>query len=136
MGFIEGDHFDDVQCRELLGRTRIGRIGLSIGAIPAVVPIRYELAESDILVTCEVNQVAKAMENAVIALQSDGFDEDSRKRWTVLAIGYAHRIAGWEFPLPETELKMSSFDVEAMLNARHIFRLAPGVLSGRWLEDL
>jgi hypothetical protein len=132
MGFIEGDHFDDVQCRDLLGRTRIGRIGLSIGAVPAVIPIRYELSDTGILVGCGVDQVAKAMENSVIALQSDGFDEDSQKRWTVLAIGPTHRIGALELRSHAPEQHATAWDVDAVRNAPHLFHLEPGVLSGRW----
>ena len=135
MGLIEGDHFDDGQCLALLGRTQFGRVGLSIGAVPAVVPIRYDLQPDGIVLACSVDQVAKALERAIVALQSDGFDEDVQKRWTVLAVGLTERL---EPPGPAERGPSSPRREERdrFWSASHFFRLRPEVFSGRWLDPI
>jgi hypothetical protein len=112
----------------------VGRIGLSIGAVPAVIPIRYEVSEAGILVACSIDQVAKAMEHTVVALQSYGFDEDIRKRWTVLAIGPTERIATHRLDTGGPDVDLPTWNFGSVRDAPHLFRLDPGVLSGRWLD--
>ena len=130
MGLIEGDHFDDHECLELLRRSQVGRVGLSIGAVPAVVPVRYEMQPGGIVLASSIEQVAKAMEGAVIALQCDGFDEDERKRWTVLAVGTTERIDPYTIPATSRAPHPGGWD------ASHFFWFRPEVFSGRWLEGI
>ena len=132
MGLIEGDHFDDHQCLDLLRRSQIGRVGLSLGAVPAIVPVRYEMHPDGIVVASSIDQVAKAMERAIVALQCDGFDEDERKRWTVLAVGPTERVDSEEAAAMAGGFRMTAQD--AFWSASHFFSLRPEVFSGRWLE--
>lgn len=134
MAFIDGDHFDESQCRDLLGRTQIGHVALSVRALPAVVPLPYAVTDAGIFIGCDVDQVAEAMERSVVALQSDGFDEDARKRWTVLVIGLTQRTRHDEID-PGQLGALGTANVNVVLNAFHLFRLDPNVFSGQWLKD-
>jgi len=141
MGLIEDDHFDELLCLELLRRTRFGRIAMSLAAVPVVYPVRFTLLDKDVVLALPVDQMAKAIDGTVAALQADGFDEDRGRRWTALAIGLVSRIERAEdlmgeqvdsAPLDPTEL----FPPGSSWDEGHIFRLRPQILSGRWIEAL
>ena len=92
MALIDDHSFDDNECRTYLGRNQFGRITLTLAALPVVIPVQYTLAGQDIFLSLRSEQVASALHGSVAALQSDGFDEDAARRWTVLAVGIAQRI--------------------------------------------
>jgi uncharacterized protein len=135
VGFIEDDHFDDEQCLALLRRAQFGRIALTLRAVPIVFPVRYAVSGEALLFSLSVDQLADALDKTVATLQADGFEEDSGKRWTVLAAGPVRRIRGFDDLGPEAVLL--SFAPEAVSGERGgLFRLEPAILSGRWIEGL
>jgi len=132
MGFLDNDHFDDDQCLVLLGRAQFGRIALSLRAMPVVVPVRYILNDGDLLFAASGDQLSKALHENIAALQADGFEEDSGKRWTVFATGPVRRVEGFE-DLGLAGWSLSALNV-ALLEEGDLFRLKPAILSGRWME--
>lgn len=130
MVLIEGDSFDQGQCLAFFGRSRLGRIALTLQALPVVFPVSYLVVANGFLVGVSVDQIAEAMDPRVIALEADGWAEDEGRRWTALAIGFVERVEVHdEYPRPGVT------DVTAgrPWNERHVFRLQPSVLSGRWI---
>lgn len=108
----------------MLARTSIGRVGLVIGPLPFIYPVRYEMSGGHVLFGLSIDQVAAAIDDAVVALQANGYDEDEGSPWTVLAIG------------PTTPLARLSETVPVPLRAeRHTFRLRPKMISGHWLDQ-
>ena len=99
--------------------------------MPIVVPVRYTLNDGDLLFSASGDQLTRALHGNIAALQSDGFEEDRGRRWTVFAAGPVRRVEGsglagsllWS--APESG---SSED-------GHLFRLTPAILSGRWIES-
>jgi len=132
MGFIEDDHFDDAQCLALLGRVRFGRVALSLKALPIVVPVDYIVSGEEILFAMPLDQVAKALDQRIAALQADGVDEDSGQRWTALAIGPVRRLEGIEIRRSVS----ASLSLPGSDRRGELFRLQPAVLSGRWMDPL
>ena len=133
MGFLDNDHFDDEQCLALLGRSQLGRIALSLRAMPIVVPVRYRLDDGDLLFAVSGEQLKKALHGNIAALQAEGFAEDGGQRWTVFATGPVRRVDGYEsFGLAGSSL--SSAPDAASLEEHGLFRLKPAILSGRWIE--
>ena len=132
MGFLDNDHFDDNQCLALLGRAQFGRIALSLRAMPVVVPVRYTLNDGDLLFAASGDQLTKALHGNIAALQADGIEEDSRKRWTVFATGPVRRFGGFE-DLGLAESSLSALNV-ASIEEGELFCLKPAILSGRWIE--
>lgn len=132
---IEGDPFDEAECRTLLARTQFGRVGLSLAAVPVVLPVRYAIRADDFYLAVTVGQLAEALDGSVIALQADGYHEDSGRRWTALAIGPAQRIGVLGerseniTPDPSSEPHSQAFS--------HIFPEVPSeLLSDPWSGDL
>ena len=129
---MDNDHFDDDQCLALLGRAQLGRIALSLRALPVVVPVRYTLNDRDLLFAASGDQLSKALHENIAALQADGFEEDSGKRWTVFAIGPVRRAEGFG-DLGLAGSLLSALNV-ASLEEGDLFRLKPAILSVRWIE--
>ena len=132
MGYLEKDHFDDEQCLALLGRAQLGRIALSLRAMPVVVPVRYTLSDGDLLFAASGDQLTKALHGNIAALQADGFEENGGKQWTVFATGPVRRVEGFE-DLGLAGSWLSALNV-ASLEEGDLFRLKPAILSGRWIE--
>jgi nitroimidazol reductase NimA-like FMN-containing flavoprotein (pyridoxamine 5'-phosphate oxidase superfamily) len=124
MTLFQGGQLEVGRCLSLLARSSIGRVGIVIGPLPFVYPVRYDMSNGHILFVLSIDQVATAIDDAVVALQADGFDEDRGRRWTVLAIG------------PATAVEPTSESVPRHLRPdRHAFRLRPKMISGHWLDQ-
>jgi hypothetical protein len=131
VGLIEGDHFDNAQCLAVLASSRLGRISVTLHALPVVFPVAYLVSNDGIVVGVSVDEMAQAMTSTVVALQADGWSEDNAKRWTALAIGTMTplRVTD-EFRSGEG----SGGQAATPWGERHVFRLDPHILSGRWLD--
>lgn len=152
MGLIEQDSFDEDQCRALMTRTSYGRIALSLEALPVIVPVRYALSGEELFFVVDGGQLTKAIDGSVVALQSDGYDEDNSARWTVLAVGRARRISATgrgedhvcaSIPEQAHEALVSTggrlppeLGSGSRTETAHVMHLQVKVLSGRWVEEL
>ena len=82
------------ECRALLRAGSIGRVAVSIDALPAIFPVRYRLEDDDILIhSARTGPAAVSVADAVIAFQADDFDAESATGWSVLVVGRAERAA-------------------------------------------
>ena len=63
------------QCQDLLARSGVGRVGVTVAALPAIFPVNYALLGDDIVfLTGEGTKLRAAADRAVVAFQVDGFD--------------------------------------------------------------
>lgn len=84
------DLLDEAECLELLGGASIGRVGVSIGALPAIFPVNYVVLDGAIVFrTGAGTKLAAATDNAVIAFEVDSFDPLDQSGWSVLVVGAA-----------------------------------------------
>jgi uncharacterized protein len=130
MGFLEGDPLSDEQCMTLLSRAQLGRVALSLRALPVVVPVRYMLSDGPLLFTATGEELTKALYGNIAALQADGFDEDSGRRWSVFATGPIAIVESLE------TLDTNLSDSPMAKAESTLFRLNPAILSGRWIDAL
>jgi len=130
MGYLHGDHFSDEQCMTLLSRVQVGRVAVSLRALPIVVPVRYMLNDGDLLFTAHGDELTKALEGSIAALQADGFEEDRGQRWSVFATGPVGIVESLE-----TAVTMLSGPSNTTVESS-LFRLKPAILSGRWIDVL
>src|SRR5271170_3913503 len=89
MTMFQSGQLDSQQCLSLLARVHIGRVGLILGPVPFIYPVRYDMDQGHIIFDVAFDQVAAVIDDAVIALQADGFEEDHGCHWSVLAVGPA-----------------------------------------------
>jgi uncharacterized protein len=76
------------ECRHLLRTNFVGRIGLSVAALPVVVPVNYLLDGDRILICSEPGAKLDAARHGLVAcLEIDEFDPVDHAGWSVLATG-------------------------------------------------
>jgi nitroimidazol reductase NimA-like FMN-containing flavoprotein (pyridoxamine 5'-phosphate oxidase superfamily) len=87
------DVLDEAACRERLGRVRVGRVAITIEALPVVLPVNYRVLDGDIVFcTAAGTKLDAAVRNAVVAFEVDEVDVEARVGWSVLVIGHAEEI--------------------------------------------
>ena len=81
------------ECLNLLARPAIGRIALSVGALPVVFPVNFTLFDGDILIrTAPGTKLRAAAANAVVAFEVDDVDPVDHTGWSVMVQGVANEI--------------------------------------------
>lgn len=79
-----------VECMQLLGSERVGRLGLSMHALPVVLPVNFALCEGSIIVcTGPGTKLDAALSGSVVAFEVDHLDEIAETGWSVLVRGMA-----------------------------------------------
>lgn len=84
---------DRQECLRLLGRATLGRMGVTSGALPAVLPVNFWLEGERILVrTGQGSKLDAAASNAVVAFEIDDFDPIYHSGWSVVVTGVAREV--------------------------------------------
>jgi CBS domain-containing protein len=88
---LEGvDLLSEQECRWLLGQARVGRVAVSLGALPAVFPVNYAVAGDEILFfTGEGTKLRAAATKSAVAFEVDRIDAFTQTGWSVLVAGTA-----------------------------------------------
>jgi nitroimidazol reductase NimA-like FMN-containing flavoprotein (pyridoxamine 5'-phosphate oxidase superfamily) len=82
------------ECLALLGQASLGRVGVSVGALPVILPVFYALDDQSILLrTVAGTQLDAATRNAVVAFQADAYVPANSSGWSVMAQGVASRVS-------------------------------------------
>jgi uncharacterized protein len=81
------------ECFELLGRVSIGRIGVSIEALPAILPVQFVPLDDAVLIrTTPGTKLDAATVGAVVAFQAEAFEPADQTYWSVLLQGLATEV--------------------------------------------
>jgi nitroimidazol reductase NimA-like FMN-containing flavoprotein (pyridoxamine 5'-phosphate oxidase superfamily) len=81
------------ECVRLLGGAVIGRIAVSIGALPVILPVNFLLDGDRILIrTGEGTKLDAATRDAVVAFEADHVDPFSHTGWSVCVTGRATEL--------------------------------------------
>ena len=117
------------ECFDLLAQETFGRVGITLGSIPAVLPVNYHFADGAIhFRTGEGVKLKAASQNTVVAFQVDHVDPVHHAGWSVLAVGTARvlddsTVMCWAAHLP--------FRAWAPGVRDRIVRIVPDFVSGR-----
>jgi nitroimidazol reductase NimA-like FMN-containing flavoprotein (pyridoxamine 5'-phosphate oxidase superfamily) len=104
---------DRSECLRLLATTPVGRIGVSIGALPVILPVNYRLVGGHIVIrTVPGTKLDAATQRAVVAFEADSYAPDGSWGWSVLVQGACSRVAdeGEAAALAATPLPTWAFD--------------------------
>jgi nitroimidazol reductase NimA-like FMN-containing flavoprotein (pyridoxamine 5'-phosphate oxidase superfamily) len=83
------------ECRALLAAGTFGRVAVTVGALPAILPVNYALLDDDVVFrTAEGSKLNAALARAVVAFEIDSADETDQTGWSVLVVG--HAVALWK----------------------------------------
>jgi len=119
------------QCRDLLGRASVGRVAVTVAALPAIFPVNYALlGENIVFLTGEGTKLRTALERAVVAFQIDHVDEANASGWSVLAVGIAEAITD---PAELRAAEAMGLRPFAAGDRSHFVKICPEFLSGRRL---
>lgn len=78
------------QAVELLAGAEVGRIGITVGALPAIFPVNFRLVEGAIVFwTAPGSKLSAAVDGQVVAFEVDDWQLADRSGWSVLAVGRA-----------------------------------------------
>jgi hypothetical protein len=118
-----------VECLELLGRSSIGRVAVSVGAVPAVFPVNFALLDRAIVFwTSTGTKLDAAMRNAVVAFEVDEVDAVYHEGWSVLVVGIADELRDPALLQRVGQLPLDSW-AEGPLE--HVVAIQPEFISGR-----
>jgi CBS domain-containing protein len=117
------------ECRRLLAEARLGRVGICVGALPAVLPVNYLMAGDEILFfTAEGTKLQAATHTAVVAFEVDHFNAVSRTGWSVLVVG---RAAERDEPAVARGAMAAGLRPWAFGDRSHLVSLTTELVSGR-----
>ena len=122
----------ETECRELLTTVNIGRVAISIGAVPAVFPTHFVVDGVDIvLLTGDGLKLRAALDGTVVAFEADHIDDARRVGWSVLAIGRSSGSAE-----PHEVARARSLGVRPLAPGprNRVVRIRVELLSGRRFE--
>ncbi|MGZ4676597.1 MAG: pyridoxamine 5'-phosphate oxidase family protein [Acidimicrobiia bacterium] len=93
------------ECLLLAARRPIGRVALSVDALPLVVPVNFCLLGRDVIFrTAPGTKLSAALDHHVVAFEVDDFDATGHGGWSVVIVGQASEIGADELgrlgPLP------------------------------------
>jgi nitroimidazol reductase NimA-like FMN-containing flavoprotein (pyridoxamine 5'-phosphate oxidase superfamily) len=84
---------DRDECLRLVGGATIGRVGVSSGALPRVLPVNFRLDGERVLIrTGRGTKLDAATANAVVAFEVDEIDPVDQTGWSVLITGVAREV--------------------------------------------
>lgn len=117
------------QCHDLLRRTTVGRVAVTVAALPAIFPVNYAVLDGQIIFrTGEGTKLQAALHKTVVAFQIDHFDGSVASGWSVMAVGLAEEITDPDELRTAESLGLLPF---AAGDRSHYVRIRPEFLSGR-----
>jgi nitroimidazol reductase NimA-like FMN-containing flavoprotein (pyridoxamine 5'-phosphate oxidase superfamily) len=91
---VDLEILDRGECLRLLATVPVGRIGVSIGALPAILPVNFALVGASIVIrTVPGSKLDAAMRRAVVAFEADSYAPDGSWGWSVLVQGVCSEVA-------------------------------------------
>jgi nitroimidazol reductase NimA-like FMN-containing flavoprotein (pyridoxamine 5'-phosphate oxidase superfamily) len=95
---------------ELLGTVTVGRVLVTMGALPAAFPVNFSLLGDDVVFcTSAGTKLDAALRNSVVGFEVDDFDSRGRTGWSVLVTGHANEIVDAAERLAVAELGLRSW---------------------------
>jgi nitroimidazol reductase NimA-like FMN-containing flavoprotein (pyridoxamine 5'-phosphate oxidase superfamily) len=83
------------RCFDLLATLAVGRVGVSVRALPVILPVGYAVAgERVVFRTAPGAKLDAAMHRSVVAFETDRYDPAGDWGWSVLVQGVASEISG------------------------------------------
>jgi nitroimidazol reductase NimA-like FMN-containing flavoprotein (pyridoxamine 5'-phosphate oxidase superfamily) len=87
-GTIQFEEIPPEDCLILLDLAYVGRIGVSVQALPVILPVNYVMHEGDVVFrTSSGTKLAAATAGAVVAFEVDHHDAHGTRGWSVLLQG-------------------------------------------------
>ncbi len=120
------------ECLTLLESAGVGRIGISIDALPAIFPVFITVVDGVVAFrTVPGTKLAAASAGAIVALEADTFDDRTGAGWSVLVRGLAREVTD-EARIVAASSRLGSTWIEGA--PTHIVEISPDLVTGRRLS--
>jgi len=81
----------DIECRSFLDQGSVGRVAVTIDALPVVLPVNYAVFEDTVVFrSTPGTKLSLALRATVVAFEVDDYDPNGDRGWSVLMRGRAH----------------------------------------------
>lgn len=117
------------ECIRLLATQPVGRIGITVHALPAVLPVNFTLLDGAVVFrTIPGTRLDAATNKAVVAFEVDSYEPHGRSGWSVLVVGPATRMRAEEIE------QVAALDIDPWPldgRASHFVRIELSQVTGR-----
>ncbi len=126
---IEPEVMTRAECLELLADARVGRIGLSVDALPVILPMAFGLLGDDVVIRAGWGaKLDAAVLDRVVCFEADGSFSPGDVSWSVLVTGRAALLRDPEILERVGRLPLRPW---AMDDGDRYIRIPVEVVSGR-----
>jgi nitroimidazol reductase NimA-like FMN-containing flavoprotein (pyridoxamine 5'-phosphate oxidase superfamily) len=84
-------HLDRAECLERLASVGRGRVALTVGALPVIVPVRYVVSDGNIVFPVSRDDVWRATDDHIVAFNAEGVDGYEHV-WSVGVLSRARHV--------------------------------------------
>jgi uncharacterized protein len=120
---------DEPEAIRLLAQGEVGRIGVTIGALPAIFPVNYRLIDGCVVFrSAPGSKLSAAASRAVVAFEVDDYNAADRSGWSVLVVGPSEVVDDLDVAFKALEAGLQPY-VDGPRGA--IVRIDPQFVSGR-----
>ena len=120
---------DREECLALLAQVPVARIGITIDALPVILPVNFVVAGDAIVVrSAEGTKLTAALNAAVVALEADQYDPVSHAGWSVLVCGSSRVLTDPAEITPASRLPLRAW---ANDGADRFISIGTDLVSGR-----
>jgi uncharacterized protein len=121
-------HLTRQECLTALRDARVGRLAVSQGALPLILPVNHALQGANIFFRARQGGVLdRTCRNTVVAFEVDGYDDHSMNGWSVVVVGVANVQGGGEW-LRAAELGLAGIGTS---DGSVFVKIVPGTITGR-----
>jgi nitroimidazol reductase NimA-like FMN-containing flavoprotein (pyridoxamine 5'-phosphate oxidase superfamily) len=119
----------EADARALLATADVGRVGVTIAALPAIFPVNYGIVDDCIVFrTAPGSKLSAAASGAVVAFEVDDYDRAERSGWSVLVVGPSEIVHDLELTFKILDAAIEPWAGGIRTN---IVRIRPELISGR-----
>lgn len=87
------DILDRGESLALLGTASVGRLGITFGALPTIVPVNFRLIGEEIVLRTTIGtKLDAATCNRIVAFEVDAIDAFAHTGWSVVVVGLAREV--------------------------------------------
>jgi uncharacterized protein len=124
------DILTESECRARLSLHSVGRIALSLHALPVILPVNYVLhGETIVFRTTPGTKFSAALSRSVIAFEIDEYEPNLDRGWSVVVQGIAETVTDEDQIVALRRLPLRNISVGG--KSDHFVRLTKPVISGR-----
>jgi nitroimidazol reductase NimA-like FMN-containing flavoprotein (pyridoxamine 5'-phosphate oxidase superfamily) len=125
---------DESEAMRLLAQGEVGRVGLTIGEVPAIFPVNYRILDGCIVFRSSPgSKVSTAASKGIVAFEVDDYHAADRSGWSVLVVGRSEVVHDLDVTFAVLDAGLESF-ADGPRGA--IVRITPTFVSGRRIVHL